>query len=108
MHAHLSLSPSRPNFCSANAPANYTATNSSTTMLAVNEKRQGLVITNIGDKKIYLAFGSHAAVKNKGIFLDKKTGVFGIDATMCCKLPVQVITENGTSTVAIQEFERLG
>jgi hypothetical protein len=91
------------NTCTGQAPISYSATTSSTEMLAANTLRKGVWIQNVGTKTIYLSFGANAAELSKGVRITKDERV-QIGATMLPTGAINVISEQGTQTIIIQEF----
>ncbi len=92
------------NICTGNSPSVYTATTSSTEMLGANASRNGLWIQNIGNKKVYIAFGSNAAEVAKGIRINKDERVqFGSD--MMPLSAINCIAETGSHDLIYQEFQ---
>lgn len=76
-----------------------TAKTESQTLAVANEARVALVVTNDGEKPVYLALGA-TAVKNKGIRLNEKGGAHVIDYYLGI---VTVVTAEGESVVTFSE-----
>lgn len=86
----------------AGAPTTYNATTSSTTAVAANGLRTGLLLDNKSDTDVWLGFGQ-AAVVSSGVRIPANGGRF------CCgpewQGDVRVIHGgSGNKAVAVQEF----
>ena len=99
-----------PNFftgqVNASAPANTLILTSTDTVVAANNDRVGLVVTNISSGTIYLGLGGREAVLNKGIVLTPNGGTWTMDEYTFNNQKVQGIGNTNNSIVAIQEFTR--
>ena len=99
-----------PNFftgqINASAPANTLVLNSTDTIIAANNDRVGLVITNLSSSTMYLGLGGREAVLNKGIVLTPNGGVWTMDEYTFNNQKIQGIANTTNSVVAVQEFIR--
>jgi hypothetical protein len=85
------------------APASYSVTNSSTTAVAANANRTGLVITLVGGS-IPVFFGQGAtAILNSGIML-APNGTWVMDRYTFYAGAINAIC-SGSATIAIQEYQ---
>lgn len=89
------------------APVQVGVTSSSTTVLTANYDRYGLIMTNMSDGTMYLAFGANAAVVGSGIPVLPGGGNFSMDSFSFTKGAIQAINHTGTGLLAIQEFVQL-
>lgn len=76
---------------------------SNTTVLAENNSRIGLTISNISDTDIYLGFGE-AAVVGKGTYLKANGGSLTLDNTLLCQLAIYAISASSSKNVSFTEF----
>lgn len=76
----------------------------STTIVAANANRTGLVIVNTSSNVVSLAFGANAAVLDSGITLNATGGTFEMDAYMFTTEAVNAIASGSSSNVSIQEY----
>ena len=99
-----------PNFftgqINASAPANTLVLSSTDAVVAANNDRVGLVITNLSSGTVYLGLGGREAVLNKGITLTPNGGTWTMDEYTFNNQKVQGIGNTNNSIVAIQEFTR--
>lgn len=86
------------------APSNFTVTTSSQQVLAADSKRVFCEIINThASAKIFLAFGAHDAVANKGTCLMPNGGTLTLtEEYMKCRQRVSAICDTGTANAAIQ------
>lgn len=91
------------NICVGNAPTNFTATTTSTEMVAASDQRKALVLTNVGNRSIWIAFDVNPAEVDKGIRIVKDGSVF-LGSVLLPIESINVITSMGSSLVQIQEF----
>lgn len=66
--------------------------------------RVGIVLTNLSDGTIYLAFGAYAAVVGSGIPLLGSGGNWSMDEFSYTKESIQAIAHSNNAHLAIQEF----
>lgn len=87
---------------SANTPTNVAVTNSSTQIVAANEDRRSLILSNTGNQDIFIS-GDGTAQVDKGFVLAKGLTVHieAHDVTVS----FHGITNAGSTNIAIQEFE---
>lgn len=92
----------KANFGSGASPGTTTVSNSSTEIVAANVSRRWCILTNVGNKDVYLAAGQTAEV-DKGAILHANGGsiVFGVnfDTTQA----LNGITKASTSAVIFLE-----
>lgn len=72
-------------------------------ILPANECRRATVLTNIGNKDAYVAFGQ-TAIAGSGIVIFKGDSV-AIGVIDDIRMSIEAVTATGVSTIAIQEFE---
>ena len=84
------------------APSSITVTTTSTQILAFNSARNWCILTNIGNKDIYMAAGQTAIVNN-GIFLSKGGGTFEMTSGVMFINGLNGITASGSSVIVFQE-----
>jgi hypothetical protein len=85
------------------APTNVGVGAASTSVVAFNADRKGLVLVNISANKIYLAFDNTASLY-KGIALTPNGGAWSMDDYTFCVTAINAIAEGADSTLCIQEF----
>ncbi len=86
-------------------PSTFTTVDTtSTTIIAGNKKRRGLVLTNTGANPIFIGI-NQAAVANQGIYLVNGGGVWEMDNFTYTDKTIYGIAPAGASNIAIQEFE---
>ncbi len=90
------------NFGVGQVPNSVSVGNTSTEIVAANTSRKWCVITNIGNRDIFVAIGQTALI-NKGIFLGRNGGSLLMDAGIMSIESVNGITTSGTSDVIFQE-----
>lgn len=100
--ANTSL-PVTPSSSTGLAPATAAVTNVSSTVVASNANRKGLIIVNTTLTPVFLSFGA-PAVANSGIML-VKGGTFVMDSFTFTTQNVRAIVASGTTTLSIQEME---
>jgi len=88
------------------APASTLVASSYDTAVAANLDRLGLVLTNLSNSTIYIAFGANAAVLNRGIVLTPNGGVWTMDEYNFTNERITAIANTANSILAIQEFVR--
>lgn len=86
----------------ASAPTTANVTNSSTTVVAANTGRKGLVIINTGAVNVSFAMDSNAAVAGSGIMLTQY-GSWVMDSFTFTTGAINAICTS-SSTLSIQEF----
>lgn len=86
----------------AASPSQATVGTSSSSIVAANSSRKGLIIVNTSVNRVSLAFGT-AAVLNSGITLSE-LGTFVMDEFCFTTAEVRAIASASSSVVAIQEF----
>lgn len=89
---------------SGSAPQHIDVDSASKEVLAENYSRYGLVLTNLSDGTMYLAFGTNAAVLKKGIVLLPHGGNWSMDDYNFTKEAIQGIAHTDNAVLAIQEF----
>ncbi len=94
-----------PNAGTGNAPSAVTVTTTSGALLAANTNRRWVLLTNVGVKDVFLAFGSDAAEIDKGGVLTGSGGSVLLGANFMCLESINGIVKNSTSTVLILEGE---
>lgn len=72
-----------------------------------NNYRVGMLLTNISDSTIYLAFGVNPAVIGSGVPLLPRGGNFSMDDYIYTKESVNAIAHTANSALAVQEFQNL-
>lgn len=82
-------------------PSTYTATGSSTLMLAANSTRKGLVVINLGTVNVSFGCGT-TAILNSGITL-LPNGTWVMDQYTFTTTAINVIA-GGSSILSIQEY----
>lgn len=92
----------------ASAPGNTLCLTTTDALVAANNDRVGLVITNLSQGTIYLGLSGREAVLNKGIALSPNGGVWTMDDYTYNREKVQGIAHTTNSVVAIQEFTQYG
>ncbi len=85
------------------SPATATATTTSSIIISANANRKGLIITNLTNTRVYLSFGTNAAIVNRGIML-ANSGSFVMDEYSFSTEAIRAIVSVGTTTLSIQEF----
>ena len=90
------------NYGVGQTPTSVSVANSSTEMSAANTLRKWILITNIGNRDIWMSCDATALV-DKGIFLGKNGGSVKMGADQCTLGAVNGITGSGSSSVAVQE-----
>lgn len=87
------------------SPSGATVSNSlSSTIVAANPSRTGLVITNLSNNRVFLAFGANPAVANNGIAL-LPGGTWTMDKNTFTTQAVNArANTGGANAVSIQEF----
>ena len=85
-----------------NTPSNFTATTSSTQMLAANPQRRGLVVINLGTANVSFGCNGATAVLNSGITL-LPNGTWVMDQFTFCNTVINVIA-GGSCALSIQEY----
>ncbi len=84
------------------APQAFTATTSSSEMVAANQDRKGVWIQNIGAKEVFIGIGNAAEV-DKGIRIVRNERIqFG--STMLPTEAINVISSSGSQVCLYQEF----
>lgn len=89
---------------SADAPTNVAVDQASTTIIAQDTTRSGLVLVNISDSTVYLGLGGNAAVLKKGVTLTPKGGTWTMDDYTFNNEAVTGISHSTGSIVSIQQF----
>lgn len=90
------------NYGTGQTPTSVSVTTSSTELLAANTNRKWCVLTNVGNKDVFLAIDATALV-NKGILLGKGGGSIQMGADIMSTGALNGITASGTASVLIQE-----
>ncbi len=90
------------NFITGQTPGSTSVSNSNTEILAANTARRWCVLTNIGNKDVWVAMGQTALV-NKGMLLGRSGGSVVMGNDFMCVDAVNGITSSGSSTIAFQE-----
>lgn len=97
-----------PNFLvgtiSASAPKTVAVGTTSTNIVPANNQRNGLILVNISDSTMYIAFGGQTATLWAGITLTPNGGVFSMDEYTYNKEAVNGIAHTAASTCSYQEF----
>lgn len=98
-----------PNFHSGTiqpqAPAQVSVGASSTTLVAANTDRVGLIVVNISSGTIYLGL-NNAAVLGAGIALNANGGVWVMDEYSYTNDVINAIAHSANTAVSIQQFVR--
>lgn len=89
---------------SGSAPNNVTVNTASTSIVAQNSNRKGLIIQNTGDEDVFLAVG-HPAELNKGIYLIDGGGTWVMDELTFTTEEISGIVASGITNISVQEFE---
>ena len=89
---------------SASAPTQIDVDTASKEVVAENYNRVGLVMTNLSDGTMYIAFGTNAAVVGSGIVILGSGGNFSMDDYIYTKEAVNAIAHSNNSLLAVQEF----
>ncbi len=92
------------NFGKGKIPTSVSVTTSSTEIVAANTARKWLVLTNIGNRDVYVAVGQ-TALSLKGALLGKGGGSVSLGAEMMTTEAINGITSAGSATVMILECE---
>ncbi len=92
------------NFGAGKIPTNVSVTASSTEIVAANTARKWLVLTNIGNRDVYMAVGQ-TALDQKGALLGKGGGSIALGVDMITTEAINGITSAGSATVMILEGE---
>lgn len=85
-------------------PKSVAVTNASTTVVAANDSRVGIILTNLASGTIYLAFGTNSAILNGGVVLLPAGGSWSMDDYTYTKEAIQGIAHSNNSQLAVQEF----
>lgn len=85
-------------------PAQVGVDSTSAEAVAENYSRVGLVMTNLSDSTMYIAFGSNTAVLGSGIPLLPGGGNFSMDEYVYTKEAINAISHSDNSLLAVQEF----
>ena len=91
---------------SASAPTNAQAGVTSSTLVAQNLDRVGLVIVNVSISTVYLGFQGQTAVLNSGVVLTPNGGTWTMDDYTFNNEAMTGISHATGSIVSIQEFVR--
>lgn len=91
----------------AAAPLQVAVGVASATAVPQNLFRVGMLLTNISDGTMYLAFGVNTAVIGHGVTLLARGGNFSMDDYMYTKESVQAIAHVAGATLTVQEFHNL-
>jgi len=92
---------------SAQAPTQVAVGIASAEVVAQNNYRVGMLLTNISDSTIYLAFASNTAVVGSGVTLLPQGGSFSMDDYIYTKESVNAIAHTAGSALSVQEFVNL-
>ncbi len=92
------------NFGAGKIPTSVNVTNSSTEIVASNTARKWLVLTNIGNRDVYMAVGQ-TALDKKGALLGKGGGSIALGVDMITTEAINGITSAGSADVMILEGE---
>ena len=92
------------NTSSGAAPAQIDVDSASKQLVAENYARAGLVMTNLSDGTVYIAFGGNAAVLGSGIVLLPGGGNFSMDDFIFTKEAVNGIAHTDNALLSVQEF----
>ena len=90
------------NYGLGQVPTSTTVSSTSTQIVAAAPLRKWCIVTNIGKKDIFAAVGQ-TALLNKGILIGRDGGSMLMDASVMSTQELNGITEEGTTTIAIQE-----
>lgn len=90
------------NYGDGQTPDNVSVTTSSTEIAAASESRKWIILSNIGNKDVFIAIGQPALV-DKGILLHRDAGQLLFSAELLSDQAINGITSSGSSTVAFQE-----
>lgn len=90
------------NFATGQTPDSTSVGNTTTEIVAANTSRKWIVLTNVGNKDIFIACDVDALV-DKGMLLGKAGGSVLMGADLCTTGAIDGITSAGTSTVIFQE-----
>ena len=88
----------------ASAPTNATVTGTSAQIVASNSSRKGLTLTNLSTDKIFLGYGSNAAVLNSGDSLLFTGSTYNADEYSYVTSAVNAISSGTSSLISIQEY----
>ncbi len=92
------------NTCTAQAPGTVSVGGTSIQLLAANTNRAGVWLTNVSNKTMFIAFGTNAAEKDKGIRIANGERV-QIGANMLANEKINVIASGGNNNkILYQEF----
>jgi len=83
-------------------PTNVSVTNSSTEIIDANAARKWLILTNIGNRDVFVASGQTALV-DKGALLGKGGGSIILDSSNMATEAINGIVSGGSATVMILE-----
>ena len=90
------------NFGAGQIPTSVSVTSSSTEIVASNTARKWLVLTNIGNRDVYVAVGQ-TALSQKGALLGKGGGSISLGVDMITTEAINGITSAGAAVVMILE-----
>lgn len=88
----------------ASAPATVSVGNISTSLLAANFDRVGLVVVNSSGGTIYLGLDGATALLNAGITLNPNGGTWVMDDYTYTKGAINAIAHSAATQVGVQEF----
>ena len=86
------------------APQSKTISTTSIELVPEDLDRRAMIIENISNKNMWIAFGSAAAEVGKGIRLDPNEP-FRLGLTILTTQAINIICESASREVAYQEFE---
>ncbi len=90
------------NYGTGQTPTSVSVTTSTTEISAANTARKWIMITNVGNRDVFIACDVDALV-DKGILLGKGGGSIAMGAEFCTLGAIDGITSAGSSTVLVQE-----
>lgn len=94
----------RPGDLDASLPANVAVADTSEVVVAASAARHGLVVVNVGSKRISLGLDGNAAVLDAGITLNPNGGTWVMDDRTFTTGAVAAVADTGGSSLAVQEF----
>lgn len=90
----------------ASAPTGASVGTTSAELVAANNDRVGLVITNLADGTIYLGLSGNSATINAGIVVLGAGGNWSMEEYNYTNEAIAAVAHSANSQVAIQEFIR--
>lgn len=86
------------------APASASVSNASVQIVAANNNRKSLILTNTGEATVYVAYAPYPAVVGMGLPIFPG-GVFPLSSLVFSKVAINGISDGVDCNIAIQEYE---